>query len=122
MSVAPDWETARGLIYDLFNVTDAPMDLQYQLHERFKEKNVFLEVIDALSSIDKPTTEQDNKWAQHKAEGYLIEDGKLWQLGGATPARVRLNTSALAGDPDPYPRVFQIQNAIPGFVWVSATR
>ena len=77
----------RGLVYDLFTVTDAPMDLQYQLRERFKEKNVFLEVIDALSSIDKPTTEQDNKRAQHKAEGYLIEDSKLWQLGGATPAR-----------------------------------
>ena len=34
---------------------------------------------------------------------------------------VRLNTSALVGDPDPYPQVFQIQNAIPGSVWVSAT-
>ena len=54
MSVAPDWESARVLVYDLFTVTDAPMDLQYQLRERFKEKNVFLEVIDALSSIDKP--------------------------------------------------------------------
>ena len=30
--------------------------------------------------------------------------------------------SALMGDPDPYPQVFQIQNAIPGSVWVSATR
>jgi len=26
------------------------------------------------------------------------------------------------GDPDPYPWVFQIQNAIPGSMWVSATR
>ena len=29
---------------------------------------------------------------------------------------IRLNTSALAGDPDLYPQVFQIQNAIPGSV------
>ena len=35
--------------------------------------------------------------------------------------QIRLNTSALAGDPDPYPWVFQIQNAIPGSIWVSAT-
>jgi hypothetical protein len=34
---------------------------------------------------------------------------------------VRQSTSALAGDPDPYPQVFQIQNAIPGSVQVSAT-
>ena len=120
-SVTPDWETARGLVYDLFTVTGAPMGLQRQLRERFKDENVFIEVINALSNIDKPTMEQDHKQAQHKTEGYLIEDGKLWQLGGATPARVRLNTSALAGDPDPYPRVFQIQNAIPGSVRVSAT-
>ena len=86
-SVTPDWETARGLVYDLFTVAGAPTDLQRQLRERFKDENVFIEVIDALSSIDKPTTEQDRKRAQHKAEGYLIEDGKLWRLGGATPAR-----------------------------------
>ena len=32
-----------------------------------------------------------------------------------------LSTSALAGDPDPYPWVFQILNAIPGSMQVSAT-
>ena len=35
--------------------------------------------------------------------------------------RLRHFTSALAGDPDPYPRVFRIQNAIPGSARVSAT-
>ena len=30
--------------------------------------------------------------------------------------------SALMGDLDPYPQAFQIQNAIPGSMWVSATR
>jgi hypothetical protein len=34
---------------------------------------------------------------------------------------LRQSTSALVGDPDPYPWVFQIQNAIPGSVRVSAT-
>ena len=41
---------------------------------------------------------------------------------GSGQCCVRLNTSALVGDPDPYPRVFQIQNAIPGSMQVSATR
>jgi len=35
---------------------------------------------------------------------------------------LRQSMSALMGDPDPYPWVFQIQNAIPGSVRVSATR
>ena len=36
-------------------------------------------------------------------------------------SHLRLNTSALMGDLDPYPQVFQIYNAIPGSVRVSAT-
>jgi len=32
-------------------------------------------------------------------------------------AILRRSTSALVGDPDLYPWVFQIQNAIPGSVW-----
>ena len=35
---------------------------------------------------------------------------------------LKQSTSALAGDPDPYPQVFQIPNAIPRYVQVSATR
>ena len=42
------------------------------------------------------------------------------RLGTSGPS-LRQSTSALMGDPDPYPRVFQIQNAIPGSVRVSAT-
>ena len=34
---------------------------------------------------------------------------------------IRQDMSALVGDLDLYPQVFQIQNAIPGSVWVSAT-
>ena len=86
-SVTPDWETARGLAYDLFTVAGAPTELHCQLRERFKNENIFIEVIDALLGIDDFSTVQDRKWAQHKAEGYLIEDGKLWRLGGVTPAR-----------------------------------
>jgi len=51
----------------------------------------------------------------------LLSD-HLWTIAPGRRSLVRLNTSALVGDPDPYPRVFQIQNAIPGSVRVSATR
>jgi hypothetical protein len=36
--------------------------------------------------------------------------------------KLRQSTSVLMGDPDPYPWVFQIQNALPGSMRVSATR
>src|SRR5882762_7709017 len=42
-----------------------------------------------------------------------------WQV--THPTRLRQSMSALVGDPDPYPWVFQFQNAIIGSVWVPAT-
>ena len=61
-----------------------------------------------------------------KCEAHCLQPAHSWvfRRGIGTESvwwKLRLNTSALAGDPDPYPRVFQIQNAIPGSVQVSAT-
>jgi hypothetical protein len=33
------------------------------------------------------STESERKQAKHRSEGYFVEDGKLWRLGGATPTR-----------------------------------
>src|SRR5882762_2317277 len=53
---------------------------------------------------------------------HVINIGESGPVQLACAFRVlRQSTSALMGDPDSYPRVFQIQNAIPGSVWVSAT-
>ena len=43
-----------------------------------------------------------------------------WQV--THPTRLRQSMSALVGDQDLYPWVFQLQNAVIGSVWVSATR
>ena len=48
--------------------------------------------------------------------------GPLLRIGGTHPTRLRQSMSALMSDPDPYPWVFQFQNAIIGSVWVSAIR
>jgi hypothetical protein len=85
--VTPDWETARGLTYDLFMVMTTPTEPQRQLRKCFKDENIFIEVIDALFGIENFSLERDRKQAQHKVEGYMIEDSKLWRLGGVTPAR-----------------------------------
>jgi len=86
-SVEPDWESARGLEYDLFSVGLARSDIHNNLRTRFADEHVFIEVVDALLGVDEHTSEVDRKRAKHKAEGYFIDDGKLWRLGGATPSR-----------------------------------
>jgi hypothetical protein len=83
--VTPDWETARGLEYDLFSVEPTMSTLHSHLREQFAEEQVFLEAIAALLGITGASTEAECKWAAHRAEGFFIEDGKLWKLGGATP-------------------------------------
>src|SRR6202034_2567544 len=86
-SVVPDWENARGLEYDLFTVTETTSDSHHELHQRFKDENIFIEVIDAILGLSESTSEKDRKRAEHRAEGDFIDEGKLWRLGGATPTR-----------------------------------
>jgi len=87
-SVCPDWEHARGLHYDLFTVGTTVNTTHSILRDRFKEECVFLEVVDALLGITGASSDADRKRAAHRLEGYFIEDGKLWRLGGSTPTRV----------------------------------
>jgi len=86
-SVEPDWESARGLEYDLFSVGLARSDVHSNLHARFADERIFIEVVDALLGVDEHTSDMDRKRAKHRAEGYFIDNGKLWRLGGATPTR-----------------------------------
>ena len=84
-SIIPDWEHTCGLYYDLFSVETTVSTLHSTLREWFVKEHVFLEVIDALLGIMGTSTESKCKRANPCAEGYFIEDGKLWCLGGATP-------------------------------------
>ena len=86
-SVIPDWEDARGLEYDLFLVADASSDTHHNLRKWFKDELIFVEVVDALLGLHKDSSTNDHKRAAHRAEGYFVEDGKLWHVGGATPTR-----------------------------------
>jgi len=86
-SVPPDWEHARGLQYDLFSVETVVDTVHSKLRDRFKNENIFLEVVDALLGTTGASSDADRKRATHRAEGYFIEDGKLWRLGGSTPTR-----------------------------------
>ena len=43
-----------------------------------------MEVIDALLRVTGATSENNLQKAAHKAEGYFIEEGRLWRIGGYT--------------------------------------
>jgi len=77
-TVSEDWEGARGLVNDLFGVSEEVT--LTALQNRFKSEPLFFDVIGALCDIDQEKTERERKWARHRALGYMIEDGKLWQI------------------------------------------
>ena len=86
-SVTPDREHAQGIYYDLFTVGTVISTVHSSLRERFIDEAVFLQVLHALLGITGASTEAERKRAKHHSEGYFVEDGKLWHLGGATPTR-----------------------------------
>jgi hypothetical protein len=86
-SVVPDREHAQGIHYDLFTVEAVTPTLHSSLCERFADEAVFLEVLHALLGITGASTEAERKRAKHHSDGYFVDEGKLWRLGGATPTR-----------------------------------
>ena len=76
--VCEDWETSRGIVNDLFGIyTDKVIS---SLYERFADEPLFLEVVQAIANRNDHKTERERNRTRHRAEGYQIEDGKLWRI------------------------------------------
>jgi len=87
-TVTPDWEEVMGLVHDLYHIVDLP-DLMV-LKERFKDEPLYLDVIDAIIGLSsREVTVREKKRAQHRKTQYMIEDGKLWFVGGGNGTRAR---------------------------------
>jgi hypothetical protein len=84
-TVAEDWETVTGLVHDIFHV-DVALEVEPLLHH-FALEPMFLEVIKSLKEVDQGSEAKARRRAKHRAEGYMIEDGKLWRLGGGKRMR-----------------------------------
>jgi len=81
----PDWEVT-GLVHDLFLV-DESMDLTV-LKERFKNKPLYLDVINVIIGLSShEVTIQEKRRVQHRKTQYMLEDGKLWFVGGGSGTR-----------------------------------
>ena len=51
-TVSEDWEATTGLTHDIFLLTDPTLPAISNLRERFKDKPIFLEVVEALLQLD----------------------------------------------------------------------
>jgi hypothetical protein len=91
-TVSEDWEARTRLDNNILNVHTTQLESTYSaLRTRFAEEKVFIEVIDSILELDHGKSLRVRKRAKHKAEGYMIEGGKLWRIGdGSNRARARL--------------------------------
>ena len=83
--VDSDWESGAGLVYGVNSIAISPTT--QTLRDRFATTPLFRDVIDALEGIQSGLGLRERKRARHRADRYMIEDGKLWFVGGGTRAR-----------------------------------
>jgi hypothetical protein len=88
--VNADWESRAGLVYSI-NCVSIPSETQ-SLRDRFASTPLFRDVIDALENIQSGLGLRERKRARHRAAKYMIEDGKLWFVGGGTRMRAVART------------------------------
>jgi hypothetical protein len=78
-TVCEDWEARTGLTHAFFHIAE---ESQYSdLLTRFKDENIFWQVIEALLKLDHRTSLRERRQAPHRALDLYIEDNKLWKLG-----------------------------------------
>ncbi|QRV78793.1 Retrovirus-related Pol polyprotein from transposon opus [Ceratobasidium sp. AG-Ba] len=85
-TVDPGWETRQGIINDVYHlIADDPMA---ELIRRFEKDPFFSDILMHIlfDSGDHSKLTHDQLRAQrrlaHRAEGFVVEDGKLWAVGG----------------------------------------
>jgi transposase InsO family protein len=83
--VSEDWEDMSGLVNDIMLV-ESEMEA---LTERFTKEPLFVEVLKALTVMDKGTDSKAMAKARHRASEYFVEKGKLWRTKGGSKRRAR---------------------------------
>ena len=86
-TVSEDWHTNSGLTQDLFGVTPVPE--HEALRTRFKNEPMFASILDALLELDHGNSTRDKKRARHRAQDFMIAEGKLWRVADGRTSRAR---------------------------------
>ena len=80
-----EWESGAGLVYGINCVLISPATQNLQDH--FSATPIFWNIIDALEGIQSESGLWERKRVQHWAAQYMIDEGKLWFVGGGTWAQ-----------------------------------
>jgi RNase H-like domain found in reverse transcriptase/Reverse transcriptase (RNA-dependent DNA polymerase) len=86
-TVSEDWEARTGIQNDIFQIESLPT--YDALRNRFANEKIFLNVIEALAELEHGKSIRERKKAKHQAEGYMIQDGKLWKIGNTKSTRAK---------------------------------
>jgi hypothetical protein len=86
-TISEDWEARTGLQNDMFHVE--PLTTYDSLRTRFANEKVFLKTVNALAELDHGKSIKDRKRAKHHADGFMIQDGKLWKIANTKSTRAR---------------------------------
>ena len=77
-----DWESNAGLEYGINHISESISIPTQKL--RFATTPLFWDVVNALEGIQSGLGLRERKRAKHHSTKYMIEDGKLWYVGGGT--------------------------------------
>jgi hypothetical protein len=86
-TVSEDWEARTGIQNDIFQIESLP--IYDALRNRFANEKIFLNAIEALAELEHGKSIRERKKAKHRAEGYMIQEGKLWKIGNTKSTRAK---------------------------------
>ncbi|CAK5263795.1 unnamed protein product, partial [Mycena citricolor] len=86
-SVLADWEAPRGVIRDVFTVADTHA-ASHPLQALFADDLFFAPVIDYLLGYTVGDSIAERRRLAHRAEGFMIAEGKLWRVADTAARRV----------------------------------
>jgi transposase InsO family protein len=87
-SVLPDWEASKGVKNDMMSITDSPSAPTHPLESRFEGDIFFMPIIRHLLGKSTGDSISERRRAMHRAEGFIIEDNKLWRVSTKASDRV----------------------------------
>jgi len=92
-SVLADWETTRGIRNDILLVNQSPPpgdtpSLPYELEDHFKGDVFFEPIVRHLLGRNAGSNISERRRAMHRAQGFMIDNGKLWRVSTKANDRV----------------------------------
>lgn len=85
--VEPDWESEKGVVNDMFVLLEGGEVLR-EVKEKFAEDPYFKDIAAWLTALGTPgLSEAESRRARRRALDFMVDDGKLWRVGGRNSHR-----------------------------------